>query len=68
MHPTHSGRRCERGQVTAEYAVGAVGAVAVAGVLFGPEPIVADWLAEFVLDHLARSFSLTLPELFRWPW
>jgi len=68
MHRIDPDRHGDRGQVTAEYAVATVGAVAIAGVLIGPEPIVADWLRGLVLDHLARSFSLTLPELLRWPW
>ncbi|MBC9227136.1 DUF4244 domain-containing protein [Aeromicrobium sp. 636] len=68
MHRIDPDGRAERGQVTAEYAVAALGAATIAGVLVGPEPILANWLREFVLDHLARSFSLTLPEILRWPW
>ncbi|GAA3536970.1 hypothetical protein AFL01nite_11590 [Aeromicrobium flavum] len=69
MHARTTPRRCERGQVTAEYAVGAtVGVTAIAGILIGPEPVVSDWIGEFLVEHVTRAFSLTLPELFRWPW
>lgn len=59
----------ERGQATAEYAVGAtVGVTAIAAVLVGPDPIVADWLSEFVVEQVKRSLSFDLPDLVRWPW
>jgi hypothetical protein len=69
MHRIRGPQHQERGQVTAEYAVGVtVGVTAIAGVLIGPDPIVSDWLGDFVVEHLTRSFSLNLPDLFRWPW
>ncbi len=59
----------ERGQVTAEYTVGALGAATLgAGVMFGPEALVPGWIAEFIARTLTRAFELNLPDLFRWPW
>lgn len=58
----------ERGQVTAEYAVGLLGAVTIATVLFGPDAMVAVRIRELVSDLLEGSFSLALPDLFGWPW
>lgn len=69
MHRTptvaHGG---ERGQITAEYAVGLLGAVTIATVLFGPDAMVAARIRELVSDLLEGSFSLALPDLFGWSW
>lgn len=68
MDGARGGRMVERGQATAEYAVGVLGAVTVAAVLFGPDSMVAARVRELVADLLEGSFSLALPDLFRWPW
>ncbi|MFO6452072.1 MULTISPECIES: hypothetical protein [unclassified Aeromicrobium] len=61
--------RAEHGQVTAEHAVGGVAAVTVAGaILGGPGSAMGRWVLEFATDLVARAFSTTLPDLFRWQW
>ncbi|WP_269304115.1 DUF4244 domain-containing protein [Aeromicrobium sp. HA] len=61
--------RAEQGQVTAEYAVGGVAAVTVAGaILGGPGSVMGRWVLDLVTDLVARAFTTTLPDLFRWPW
>lgn len=59
----------ERGQVTAEYAVGAVATAGIAAVILGgPETVVVRWAHEFVAEGLSRALTSTLPDLLRWPW
>lgn len=60
-------RRRERGQVTAEYAVGTLGAVTIAGVLVNP---IQPWLFRHVVRPTfeAALRVRTLPELFGGWW
>lgn len=61
--------RRERGQVTAEYAVATAAVTSVVGgILIGPGSAYHRWFREFIADMVTRSFSLTLPDLFGWPW
>ena len=69
MHRLHRTIRSERGQVTAEYAVGALGAVTIAGVILGgPEAVVGRWAHDFVAAQLTRALGSPLTDLVRWPW
>lgn len=61
-------RPADSGQVTAEYAVGTLGAVSIAAVLIGPGAPVPRFLWSFWTTMIERSLTLTLPDLFRWPW
>lgn len=58
----------EHGQATAEYAVGVLGAVTIASILIHPDSPVVEALHAWIEDYVAKSFRLTLPDLFRWPW
>lgn len=68
MHRTIHRRATDCGQLTAEYAVGVLGAATVATVLFGPDAMIAVRIRELVADLLEGSFSRALPDLFPWPW
>lgn len=57
----------QRGQVTAEYTIGLLGAATIATLLIGPDSMLLIRVRELVEDVLRQSFSLTLPELFGWP-
>lgn len=64
----------EHGQVTAEYAVGVVGAATIASFIIGPGGPVSEALRAWVEGYIEHSFLFTLPDLFsapdwlRWPW
>jgi len=58
----------ETGQATAEYAVGALAAATIAGVLFDPGGVVSRALAGWIDHYLERALVISLPDLFRWPW
>ena len=60
--------RVERGQVTAEYVVGALGAVTIATILIHPDSPVVEALHAWIEDYVQRVLSVPLPDLFRWPW
>lgn len=61
-------QRIERGQVTAEYTVGLLGAVTIATILIHPGSPVAEALHAWLEDYVQRVLSVPLPDLFRWPW
>ncbi|WP_286930908.1 MULTISPECIES: DUF4244 domain-containing protein [Aeromicrobium] len=69
MHRLHRTATDEQGQVTAEFAVGALGAVTIAGVILGgPEAVVGRWARSVVAEQLTRALASPLPDLVRWPW
>lgn len=61
-------RRRDHGQVTAEYAVGTLGAVTIAAAIVGPISPVMKFIVYWTRECVEHAYTLNLPDLFRWPW
>ncbi|HPU13597.1 MAG TPA: DUF4244 domain-containing protein [Aeromicrobium sp.] len=58
----------EQGQVTAEYTVGTLGAVVIAGILIGPLVRYDNFLRDWMREMLSKAFEIDLSLLSWWPW